>query len=87
MAAPPLPLPKLFFQPRPLLREGRSLRLATDVLVRVGRTVGLAERVAAGDERDRLLVVHRHARERLADVPGPQRPGRGCRSGLPGSRR
>ena len=33
------------------------------------RTVGLAERVAAGDERHRLLVVHRHAAERLADVP------------------
>jgi hypothetical protein len=30
--------------------------------------VGLAERVAAGDERDGLLVVHRHAGERLADV-------------------
>ena len=30
----------------------------------------LAERVAADDERNRLLVVHRHASERLADVPG-----------------
>jgi hypothetical protein len=30
--------------------------------------VGLAERVAAGDQRDGLLVVHRHAGERLADV-------------------
>ena len=29
----------------------------------------LAERVAAGDQRDRLLVVHRHALERLADIP------------------
>ena len=32
--------------------------------------VRLAERVTAGDERDRLLVVHRHAGERLADVHG-----------------
>src|SRR5436305_9262942 len=30
----------------------------------------LAERVAADDERDRLLVVHRHPTERVADVPG-----------------
>ena len=32
--------------------------------------MGLAECVAAGDERDSLLVVHRHALERLADVLG-----------------
>ena len=31
--------------------------------------MGLAEGVAAGDERHRLLVVHRHAGEGLADVP------------------
>ena len=37
---------------------------------RVDRAVGLAERVAADDERDRLLVVHRHAGEGLADVRG-----------------
>ena len=36
----------------------------------VAGAVGLAEGVAAGDQRDRLLVVHRHAAERLADVPG-----------------
>ncbi len=30
----------------------------------------LAEGVAAGDQRDRLLVGHRHALEGLADVPG-----------------
>ena len=32
--------------------------------------MGLAERVPAGDERDRLLIVHGHAPERLPDVPG-----------------
>src|SRR4029077_14673569 len=32
--------------------------------------VGLAEGVPAGDERHRLLVVHGHAGERLADIPG-----------------
>ena len=31
--------------------------------------MGLAEGMAAGDERHRLLVVHRHAGEGLADVP------------------
>ena len=34
------------------------------------RAVRLAEGVAAGDQRHRLLVVHRHAPEGLADVPG-----------------
>ena len=34
----------------------------------VARAVHLAERVAAGDERDGLFVVHRHAAERLANV-------------------
>src|SRR3954451_5239300 len=32
--------------------------------------MGLADRVAADDERDRLLVVHRHTREGLANVMG-----------------
>ena len=32
--------------------------------------MGLAEGVPAGDQRDRLLVVHRHPAERLADVAG-----------------
>jgi hypothetical protein len=39
-----------------------------DILVRIGSAVGLAEAVAAGDQRHRLLVVHRHAAERLANV-------------------
>ena len=38
--------------------------------VPVGGTVGLAERVPAGDQRDGLLVVHRHPPECLADVAG-----------------
>ena len=52
-----------------LLLDGAALGLGADV-VGVDGAVGLAERVAADDERDRLLVVHRHAAERLADVPG-----------------
>src|SRR6185437_11048243 len=50
-----------------LLLDGCGLRLRADV-VRTDRAVGLAERVAADDERRRLLVVHRHAAEGLANV-------------------
>ena len=39
--------------------------------------MGLAEGVATGDERHGLFIVHRHAREGLADVAG-----RGHRVGL-----
>jgi len=35
----------------------------------IAGAVGFAEGVAARDERDRLLIVHRHAREGLADIP------------------
>ena len=37
---------------------------------RIASAVGLAEGMAAGDQRDRLLVVHRHALEGLANVDG-----------------
>ena len=53
-----------------LLLERGALGLRADVAVGVGRAVGLAEGVAAGDQRDGLLVVHRHPAERLADVAG-----------------
>ena len=53
----------------------------------VGGAVALAERVAAGDERHRLLVVHRHAGERLADVPGRGERIRVAVRAPPGSRR
>ena len=51
-----------------LLLEVASLRLGADV-VRRRRAMRLAERMPAGDERHRFLVVHRHAAERLANVP------------------
>ena len=51
-----------------LLERGR-LGVGADA-VRRARAVGLAERVAARDQGDRLLVVHRHPAERLADVAG-----------------
>ena len=37
---------------------------------RIAGAVGLAEGVTAGDQRHRLFVVHRHAREGLADILG-----------------
>ena len=50
------------------LLDAAGLGLAADVLARIGRTMRLAERVTASDQGDGFLVVHRHARERLADV-------------------
>ncbi len=50
-----------------LLREAAGLRHRAHMR-RVASTMGLAEAVAAGDQRHGLLVVHRHAREGLADV-------------------
>ena len=85
MVSAPLPVPYVFFQPRPCCSTGHP-RARGRRSPRVDRAVGLAERVAADDERDRLLVVHRHAAERLADVARPP-AGPGCRSGPPGSRR
>ncbi len=70
MVSAPLPVPNVFFQPRPCSSMAAAFRLGPDVLAGIGRAVGLAERVSAGDERHRLLVVHRHAGERLPDVPG-----------------
>ncbi len=53
-----------------LLLDRGALGLRAEILVRVGHAVGLAERVPADDQRDGLLVVHRHAPEGLADVAG-----------------
>jgi hypothetical protein len=49
--------------------HGAALRLGADQLGVPG-AVGLAEGVAARDEGDRLLVVHRHLGERHPDVVG-----------------
>ena len=59
----------MLFQPRPCCLERRAFGLGA--LVRLGRrAVRLAEGVAAGDQRDGLFVVHRHAAEGRADVLG-----------------
>src|SRR5262249_16219192 len=52
-----------------LLLEAGRFAIRAHMGLRAG-TVGLAERVAARDERHRLLVVHGHGLERLADIPG-----------------
>src|ERR1043166_5629153 len=51
-----------------LLLQAGALRFGTDILGGRGGTVGLADRMAADDERKGLLVVHRHAGERLSNV-------------------
>ena len=52
---------------KPHLLERRGFRLGADVCCVTG-TMGLAEGVTARRQRDRLLVVHRHAGEGLADI-------------------
>ena len=53
-----------------LQRVWRPSRPRPDISAGHARAVGLAEGVPARDQRDRLLVVHRHSTERLADVLG-----------------
>ncbi len=53
----------------PLLLQARRFRLGRDV-GRGACAVRLAEGVAAGDQGDGLLVVHRHATEGVADIVG-----------------
>src|ERR1019366_1926292 len=52
-----------------LLFDAGSLRFGADILALLGSAMGFAERVSAGDEGHRLLVIHRHAAERLSDIP------------------
>src|SRR5688572_11747066 len=52
-----------------LFLEVAAFRFGADMLVRWRGTVRLAEGVSTGNQRHRLLVVHRHAAEGLANVP------------------
>ena len=52
----------------PPLRQAGGFRLGPHMGSGAG-AVGLAKGMAAGNERHRFLVVHRHARERLTNVP------------------
>ena len=69
IVSPPLPVPKLLCQPKPCASRPARFGLGADVRRRRG-AVRLAEGVAAGDQRDGFLVVHRHAAEGVADVVG-----------------
>ena len=68
IASAPLPVPNEFFQPRPCSSSGAPSGSAPTYSSGIGGAVRLAEGVPAGDQRHGLLVVHRHAAERLADV-------------------
>src|SRR2546422_1597770 len=52
-----------------LLLDGRGFGLRPHLRFGAG-AVSLAEGVTAGDERNRLFVVHRHTAERFANIPG-----------------
>src|SRR5258708_4582721 len=51
-----------------LLVDGGALGFGADIDLRIGGAVGLAESMAAGDQRDGFFVIHRHALERFANV-------------------
>ena len=50
-----------------LILKRATFRLRSDQR-RIARAVGLAEAVAAGNQRDGFLVVHRHPEERFANI-------------------
>src|SRR5208337_2812522 len=60
---------KAVFPAQALLFDGSSFGYRTDILERIGSSMGFAEGVSAGDEGNGLLVVHRHPRECLPNIP------------------
>ena len=54
---------------QPLLFKRRPFRLRPHVALRRRRAMRLPKRVPPGDQCHRLLIVHRHPRKRLANVP------------------
>ncbi len=63
----PLPVPYVLRQPKPCCSSSDASGSRLDVVGRAG-AVRFAEGMAAGDQRDSFLVVHRHAAEGLANV-------------------
>jgi hypothetical protein len=61
--------PVIASAPIALVFDGAAFWLRSDQR-RIAGAMGLAEGVTASNQRDGLLVVHRHAEERLADVLG-----------------
>src|SRR6185369_5586160 len=58
---------KLVLPAKTLLLQAGCFRFGTDVFGGRGSSVGLADGVTADDERNGLLVIHRHAGERLSN--------------------
>src|SRR5439155_3648764 len=54
---------------QPLLLDAAPFGISPHIRLKAG-AVGLAKGVTTRDERHRLFVVHGHARERLANIPG-----------------
>src|SRR5882724_11867213 len=52
-----------------LFLDTGGFRLCADQF-RIASAVGFAERVTPGNERNGLLVIHRHTGESLSDIPG-----------------
>ena len=65
-----LPLPHLFFQPKPCSSIAGGGRLGADAFGRSMGAMRLAKGVPAGDERHGLFVVHRHAAKGLTNILG-----------------
>ena len=82
MVCSPKPLSWALAQPRPCSAMSAASGAASTRLG-VARAMRLAEGVAAGGERDRLLMVHRHALERDLDVARRLQRIGDCRPGLP----
>ena len=69
MASAPKPVPCLLVQPRPCSAMPAASGSAPTRPASPAPWV-LAERMAAGDQRNGFIVVHGHAAERVADVAG-----------------
>src|SRR5579872_1884976 len=54
------------FPAEPLLLNGSALGFGADIFACIGSAVSFAESVPARNERNGLLVIHRHAREGFA---------------------
>src|ERR1044072_6324017 len=61
----PFAAAKLVFPAESLSFQGAPLWFGTHVLSGLGGAVGLADRVAGDDQRNRLLLIHCHAGKRL----------------------
>src|ERR1700733_2983500 len=59
--------PEFVLPAEALIFDRRAFGFGSDIDLRVRRPVGLAETMAAGEQRECLFVVHRHPLEGFAD--------------------